>query len=282
MESRRGIRSLIPPGTLAGPETLVEEVAVDRIRPNQYQPRYRVRSEELAELTESIRTHGILQPLVVRRRGSELELIAGERRLEAAKQAGLTHVPVVVREATEREMLELALVENLQREDINAMEAAQAYRRLMEEFGLTQEQVGERVGKRRSTVANSLRLLALPPQIQESIRQGLIGEGHGKALAAVPDPKVQLRVWRRVIRRGLSVRETEALVTRVTTGVPRGTPRAAARPTALDPNLAELEDQLRRRLSARVRILPKGAGGTVEITYADDGDLDRIYWTIMG
>jgi ParB family chromosome partitioning protein len=184
-------------------EGAIEEVPVDQVAPNRFQPRKQAQEEGLAELVDSIRTHGILQPLVVRRMGSGLELIAGERRLEAAKRAGLQRVPVVVRQASDREMVELALVENLQREDINPMDAAEAYARLVKEFGLTQEQVAERVGKSRPAVANTIRLLSLPSMMQEGIRQGKLEEGHGKILAGVADDRVRLRLFRRIVRRGI-------------------------------------------------------------------------------
>jgi len=283
MESRKGLRSLIPTGTLSEPESLVQEVPVDRVRPSRYQPRKGTEEEGMAELVESIRAHGILQPLVVRRRGNQLELIAGERRLEAAKEAGLQRVPVVVREASDREMLELALVENLQREDINPIDAAQAYQRLIEEFGLTQEQVAERVGKSRPAVANTLRLLTLSAPIQEMIRHGRLEEGHGKILAGIEDRRLQLRVWRTVVRRDLSVKATAALVSKLLSDtVPRGTILGGPKTVRLDPNLEEVQSRLRDRLSARVLVHPKAKGGSIEIRYADDADLDRIYSEIMG
>ena len=278
MEKRRGLRSLIPTGTLSeGPEETIQEVAVERLSPSPFQPRRKAQEEGLAELVESVKTHGILQPLVARRKAGQLELIAGERRLEAAKRAGLKQVPVVLREATDREMLELALVENLQREDISPMDAAEAYRRLMQEFELTQEQVAERVGKSRSAVANSLRLLSLPEQIRESLRSGMIDEGHGKVLAGIPQEKLVVRLWRRVVRRGLSVRATEEAAAKLMGRiVPRGTMAAA-----LDPNLQDVQDRMGRALSAKVRLKPKGKGGRIEIQYADDEDLDRIFSKIV-
>ena len=279
MQRHRGLRSLIPTGTLAEAEETIREVAVEELSPSPYQPRRQAGEEGLAELVESVKMHGILQPLVARRREGKLELIAGERRLEAAKRAGLARVPVVVREASDREMLELALVENLQREDINPMEAAEAYRRLMEEFELTQEQVAERVGKSRPAVANAVRLLKLPEAIRESLRRGDIDEGHGKALAGLPEAKLAVRLWRRVVRRGMSVRETEAAAAALAGRVPRGTPKGEL---ALDPNLQDLQDRLTRKLGARVRLRPRGRGGILEIAYGDAEDLDRIFWEIVG
>ncbi len=277
-----GLRSLIPTGTLTGREEVVQEVPVDKLSPSPFQPRTHFDEAALAELVESVKIHGILQPLVIRRVGSELQVIAGERRLQAAKRAGLERVPVVIREATDREMLELALVENLQREDINPMEAAEAYQRLIREFNLTQEQVAEQVGKSRSTVTNSLRLLNLPEAIRASLRKGEIDEGHGKVLAGMPGERLALRLWRRVVAKSLSVRETEKLAERLTgRAVPRGTFRGLP---PLDPNQRELQDRLTDRLGSRTRLRPRlpGTGGTIEIQYADIEDLDRIYWTIMG
>lgn len=278
MERRRGLRSLIPTGTLSeGPQETIQEVAVERLSPSPFQPRRKAAEEGLAELVESVKAHGILQPLVARRKAGQLELIAGERRLEAAKRAGLKHVPVLLREATDREMLELALVENLQREDISPMDAAEAYRRLMQEFELTQEQVAERVGKSRSAVANSLRLLGLPEEIRESLRSGMIDEGHGKVLAGISSEKLALRLWRRVVRKGLSVRGTEEAAAKLMGRiVPRGTMAAA-----LDPNMQDVQDRMGRALSAKVRLKPKGKGGMIEIQYADDEDLDRIFSKIV-
>ena len=282
MERRRGIRSLIPTGTLAESEELIQEVPLDRISPSPFQPRTDWNEEALAELVDSVRTHGILQPLAVRRTDSGYQLIAGERRLRAARQIGMERVPIVVRTATDREMLELALVENLQREDINPMEEAEAYQRLMVEFSLTQELVAERVGRSRPTVANSLRLLSLPEEIRTSLRRGEISEGHGKALVGIRDEKLRRRLWRRVVRKGLSVRETEAAVNKfLGRDVPRGT---SSPELQLDPNLQDLLRRLCDHLGSRIRLKPKarGRGGTIQIEYSDDEDLDRISGAILG
>ena len=283
MQKRKGIRSLIPTGTIEERKETIEEVPVESIVPSRFQPRQEVAGESLAELVESIKTHGILQPLVVRRRGHDMELIAGERRLQAAREAGLARVPVVVREASDQEMLELALVENLQREDINPLEAARAYWRLMNEFGLTQEQAAQRVGKSRPAVANSLRLLGLPEPVQESLRRGEIEEGHGKVLAGLDDARLALRLWRRVVKRSLSVKATAEAAAKLTgRNVPRGTILGGPKSQALDPNLQDLQEQLTRKLSARVRLRQRGQGGVVEIAYADGEELDRIFWEIVG
>jgi ParB family chromosome partitioning protein len=280
LESRRGIRSLIPTGTLAETAEVIQELPVERLSASPFQPRTDWNEEALADLMESVKIHGILQPLVARRTADGYQLIAGERRLQAAKRAGLERVPVIVREASDREMLELALVENLQREDINPMEAAEAYRRLMEEFKLTQEQVGERVGKRRSTVANALRLLSLPEAVRLSLRRGQIDEGHGKVLAGLPSERLMMRLWRRVVQRGLSVRETEMAAAKLMgRDVPRGT-RARA---PLDPNMKDLQKRLMDRLGAEVILRPRlrRSGGMIEIEYEDNEDLDRIFWAIL-
>jgi len=271
---------LIPTGMLSEPETAVQEVPVEQLSPNRYQPRTKADEEAILDLVKSIKTHGIIQPLIVRKRGSELELIAGERRLEAAKRAGLLRVPVVMRDASDREMLELALVENLQREDINALDAAEAYSRLMTEFHLTQEQVSERVGKSRPAVANSLRLLNLPSMMQECIRQGRMEEGHGKVLAGIDDDRTRYRLFRSILRRNLSVRDASILAEKLISGTTAKRPIEAA-PNA-DPNVRDIEDRLRRMLSAQVKIKAKGTGGTIEVAYADWQDLDRIYWQIIG
>lgn len=284
MERRKGLRALIPTGTLGGAEQemLLEEVPLTQVSPNPFQPRKRWREEEMGELVESVRAHGILQPLVARKRGARYELIAGERRLTAARRAGLETVPVATREATDREMLELALVENLQREDINAAEAAEAYRRLTDEFEMTQEEVAQRVGKSRTTVAHTVRLLGLPEEVLESLRKGEIEAGHGKALLGIGHEPLLVRVWRRVVRRGLSVRQTEEVVARVLgQSVPRGT-SPSKRGGMWDPNLGDLEVRLMERLSTRVVVKPAERGGSIEIRYADGEELDRIFWLILG
>jgi len=285
LERKKGLRSLIPDGTVSGGaegEREVVEVGVEELRPSPFQPRRRVGEEGMEELVESVKAHGILQPLVARWSEGRLELIAGERRLEAAKRAGMEKVPVVVREASDREALELALVENLQREDINPMEAAMAYRRLMDEFGMTQAQVAERVGKSRPAVANALRLLRLPLAIQESLRNGHIDEGHAKVLAGIEDRKAAVRLWRRIVRHGLSVRATEEAAAKLQgREVPRGTLLGLPKSAPLDPNLQDLQERLTMKLGARVRIRPRGEGGYIEIPYADANDLDRIFWDIV-
>lgn len=284
MEKRKGIRSLIPTGTLREREETIQEVPITELAPSPYQPRAKVDESRLSELAESIKAHGILQPLILRRSGKGYQVIAGERRLRAAMLAGLTRVPAVIREAKDHEMLELALVENLQREDINPMEAAQAYQRLMDEFGLTQEQVASRVGKSRPGVANTLRMLNLPAAVQTSIREGKLEEGHGKILASFDDRRIMMVLWRRIIKRGLSVKQTSDMAAKLLPGnVPRGTILGGPKFSGgLDPNLLDVQNRITQLLGARTRIRPRpqGSGGVVEIHYSDWEDLDRIYQRI--
>jgi ParB family chromosome partitioning protein len=217
----KGLGALIPATEVSGPG--ISEAALDLIVPNPMQPRQALDAEALQELADSIREHGLIQPLIVTgiqdpASDAEYQIIVGERRWEAAKMAGLTKVPVIVKEATPQEMLELALVENIQRADLNPLEEAAAYRQLMDDFGLTQKQVSEKVGKSRVTVANSVRLLRLPNEIKQALAEGRISEGHARALLALNKQADQLKVLRAIVKRGLSVRQTEEMVRRVTAG----------------------------------------------------------------
>ncbi len=243
---------------------------------NPYQPRRIFAPEALEELTESIRRYGILQPLTVRLREGGYELIAGERRLQAARHAGLTMVPVSVRDCTDEEMLALALVENLQREDLNAMEAARSYQQLAEEFGLSQADIAEQVGKSRSAVANTLRLLALPRRSSRRSSREAISEGHARALLAVANPEQQAALFQQTVKNGLSVRALEALIN----PTPKKTARKKAKsPAAGDANLLQVQTDLQTALSTRVRFQPGSTGvkGVIEIEYYTPEDLDRIY-----
>jgi ParB family chromosome partitioning protein len=274
---RRGLGSLIPGIEEGWPERAqgVRHLRVDEISPNPYQPRRQHDAEKLAQLADSMREHGVVQPLVVRAHDGGYQLIAGERRLIAAQQAGLREVPVVVRECSDREMLELALVENLQREDINCIEAGWAYRRLIEEFGITQEQISARLGRSRSSVSNTLRLLTLPERVQESLLAGRITEGHGRALLALEDNEGMVALCERIERDGLSVRQVEAMTK------PKPVLQSVSRETfqlehALDANVRSLADMMREALGTKVRIRPRGESGTIEIEYYSEEDLDRI------
>jgi ParB family chromosome partitioning protein len=243
-----------------------------------YQPRQQRDDERLEELADSIRTHGLLQPVVVRQTDGGYQLIAGGRRLEAARRAGLMEVPVVLRECSDGESLELALVENLQREDLNPIESAQAYRRLIDEFELSQEEVARRVGRSRSAVSNSLRLLNLPSVIQQSLMADRISEGHARALLMAEDAERALELWQRIEKEGLSVREAEALAR--THGRPKVTRESRVR-SLDDPNVRALESTLQDALGTRVQVRPKATGGTIEIEYYSEDDLDRIVTRIV-
>jgi ParB family chromosome partitioning protein len=274
---RRGLGSLIPGIEESWPERSegVQYVRVDDIISNPYQPRRQYDEEKLAELAESMQAHGVVQPLVVRACDGGYELIAGERRLMAARQAGLQQVPVVVRECTDQEMLELALVENLQREDINCIDAGRAYKRLMDEFGVTQEQVAARIGKSRPAIANTLRLLMLPERVQESLLAGRISEGHGRALLAFEDPESAVALCERIEHKGLSVRQAEAIVKQ------KSTPQDVSRETSgsertIDANIRSLQDRLREALATKVEIHPHGERGNIAIEYYSPEDLDRV------
>ena len=263
------------------PVEILSVIDINKIRLNPRQPRRLLDEEKLDELTESLREHGMIEPVIVRPvDGDAFELVAGERRFRAAVQAGFRSIPAVARVLNDRQSLEIALVENLQREDIKPLECAQAYRRLMDEFGQTQEQIAERVGKKRPTVANTLRLLNLPPQILESLERDEITEGHARALLSIAEPDKQIQVWEQVVKQGLSVRETEQLSRTPRTSRPSRTSpvsRATGRHGHADPNLADIEDKLRRFLGTKVTITrQKGDSGRIGIEFYDDDDLMRI------
>ncbi len=262
----RGLAALIPTTTVG-----VEEVDLDLIVPNPHQPRAAFSEASLQELVESIREHGVIQPLIVSAGESPgvYQLIAGERRLRAARLAGLTRVPVVVKEAADHELLELALVENLQREDLNALEEAQAYRRLADEFGLTQEAIASRVGRSRTAVANSVRLLGLSEEIKASLAAGEVSEGHARALLGLDSETARREAWRQVVERGLTVRQTEELV-RHWSDVPQTSARPARR--SQNPEIASLEEKLRTALGTKVELRrgAKGRGRLVVHFYSDE------------
>ncbi len=265
----RGLDALIPRAT---PSTDTPEIAIDRIARNPHQPRSRFDDDQTAELAASIALHGVLQPIVVRAAADGgYELIAGERRLRAARIAGLSHIPAVVRETAIGESLELALVENVQRADLNAIEEAGAYRELIDRFGLSHEEVARKVGKSRVAVSNALRLLDLAPETREAIADGRISEGHGRALAALTVLELQRAALQVVIDRHLSVRQTEELVRRKRDA---GGPRQGRQ---ISGDLADLEAQLRGLLATRVGIVRTRRGGRLVIDFYSDEELDRIY-----
>jgi ParB family transcriptional regulator, chromosome partitioning protein len=269
----RGLDALIPggPPEPVGPAT---ELDVLRITPNPFQPRRGIAGPEFEELVASVRRHGVLQPVIVRPKDAGYELVAGERRWRAAKDAGLVTIPAVVKDIGDREMLELALIENLRREDLNPVERAAAYRRLADEFQMTQDQVAEAVGSSRSAVANTLRLLELPAEVQTSIACGRITEGHGRALLMAPDQKSLLEIWKSIEEKSLSVRDTEAII--------QGRLRRVSRETSVrrgrrkDPQLADLETQLRERYATSAAIRGNGTRGAIELRYYSSADLERL------
>ncbi len=269
----RGLDALLAPSDTTAPGLL--EVPIDVVRSNPYQPRRSMSDEELTELAASIRTHGVLQPLVVRADGEQYELISGERRLRAARMAGLSTVPVVVRQADEQQMLALALVENLQRSDLNPIEAASAYRRLMTEFGLTQEDIAGLVGKSRAAIANTLRLLSLAPQVQDLVVSGQLSEGHGRALAAVRVADDQLALCRRAVASSWTVRQLESEVGRLTRAQALKTP--ARRRTASSMRSDERAVAFERALGTRVEIRRRGRGGELIIHFYSEEELAAIY-----
>lgn len=275
----RGLAALLPDAAAGATTPGLMQVPTDQIRTNPYQPRQTFDPESLAELAASVAQHGVVQPITVRPApdGAGYQIVAGERRWRAAVAAGLPTVPAVVRPCTERELLEVALIENLQREDIGPIEAAQAYRRCLEEFGLTQEQLAETIGKSRAAVANALRLLKLAPSVQDAIAAGRLSEGHGRALLMLADEARQELLARRIERDGLTVRDAEALARELQGRPVRRAPERADDPPDDDPDLAAFRARLERRLGTRCAIRPRrDGGGTVLIEYFTAEDLERI------
>ena len=258
----------------AGAGAGATEIAVEGIRPNPVQPRLGFHEREMSELVDSIKEVGVLQPLLVRRVGEGYELIAGERRLRAAKAAGLRRVPVIERQTTDDEMLTLALVENLQREDLNPIEKARSFRGLMERFGLTQAQVAERIGKDRSTVANFIRLLELAEPVQHVVSRGTISMGHARALLGLEHASAQQALALRIEEEGLSVRETEQIVARQRDQ--RVSPAKRKPGKAKDPHIRDLEDRIRERLGTRVCLDYKGGKGKITVIFHSEDDLQRL------
>lgn len=246
------------------------QIPLDKIVPNPHQPRLHFDEAKLGELAQSIKEHGILQPLIVSKVNNGYEIIAGERRFQAAKRAGLTAVPAVVRSATEQEKLELAIIENIQRHNLNPIEEAKAYLRLLDEFGMQQEAVAKKMGKSRSAVANTLRLLHLPIEIQRAVAEGKISEGHAKALLAIENPEKQRAVFELIIKEELTVRETEDKVRSVSV---KSHMRSAV---AISPEVTARMEHLAQALGTKVKIAPSGKGGKVVIEYYSQEDLDNL------
>jgi ParB family chromosome partitioning protein len=277
----RGLGALLSAeGTAVATEDS-SEIPIDLIDPSPLQPRIIFDDAKLDELSRSISANGVVQPLLLRRRGPRYELIAGERRWRAAQLAGLTRVPAVVRQVPDEKVLEFALIENIQREDLNPIEEARAYKKLIDTVGLTQEMVAERVGRDRSYVTNYLRLLRLPNDLQDLLQKGRLSTGHARALLGTEEVEIQRRLARKVIERELSVRATEQLV-RDTLEPRKRTPKPGVKP-ASDPNVRAAENKLRRHLGTQVRILqsPNSAAGKIEIEFYNPNDLDRLYSLLL-
>lgn len=255
----------------AGP---VQDLEISALSASPFQPRHEIAGPAFEELVASVRRYGVLQPIVARPANGGYQVVAGERRLKAAQAAGLTTIPAVVREVSDEEALEVALVENLRREDLNPVERARAYRRLVDEFGLTQDQVADVTGGSRSSVANTTRLLELPPDVQAAIENGRLSEGHGRALLSVPDQGRLVQIWQHIEKRGLSVRETEALIKATLRNVSRET--ISRRRLTGDPVLADIAAQLQERFGTGVSILSKGKRGAIQIQYYSHEDLERL------
>lgn len=270
----KGLDALIPDiGPIERKAEDYFQCDIELIRPNPFQPRRRFSEDEMMELTRSIKEQGIIQPLLLRKTENGYELVAGERRFRAAKSAGLAQVPVIVKDISDEKIIEISIVENIQRENLNPMEEAEAYQRLISEFNLTQEQIAERVGKSRPAIANFLRLPQLPEHIKASIMDGTLSMGHAKALLGAATSAQQNEVWRVIVSKGLSVRQTEILIKRLK--------EAKEKPIRPEPSsdeiyLSDLADELSRQLGTKVQIKRRGKKGKVEIEFYNNDDLDRL------
>jgi len=268
----KGLSALLPePKTAPAGPAGASEVAVDQLEANPWQPRSAMDPGRLAELTESIRQSGVVQPILVRPLGDRFQIVAGERRWRAARKAGLVTVPVVVREVPDEELLELALVENIQRQELSPLEEAQAFQRLQAEFRLTQDEIARRVGRDRSTVANTLRLLRLPRELRELVAAGRLDAGHARAILALSHADEQVDLGREAARKGLSVREVERRVALVR--APQGRSGGARK----DANTRAAEERLKAALGTRVELQRKGRGGTLRIAFKSEAELQRLF-----
>jgi len=285
----RGLSALIPDNAPPAVRASVDrdrppvELDIDRLVPNPRQPRTVIDDLKLDELSQSIRANGVIQPVIVRKSiapatsgGDQYEIIAGERRWRAAQRAGLLKVPVVVRDVPDDKLLEVALIENIQRENLNPIEEAQAYRRLADDHRMSQDQMAVAVGKDRATISNYMRLLKLPVEVRNDVAAGSLAMGHARALLGLTDDAAQRRVARETVSRGLSVRETEALVRR------ENEPAAPAEAVRPDANTRAAEEKLRLTLGTRVRIVRKGKGGRIEVDFVNEEELQRIYEQLTG
>jgi ParB family transcriptional regulator, chromosome partitioning protein len=273
----RGLSALIPDAPAPKPSgESALDVDTDRLHPNRFQPRTSMDDAKIEELARSIRSHGIIQPIVVRKAEDGFEIVAGERRWRAAQRVGLLKVPVVVRDIPDDRLLAAALIENIQRADLNPIEEAHAYRRLADEHRLTQEQIADAVGKERSSVTNYLRLLKLPEEVRNSVGSGALSMGHARAILGLPDEAAQLRVARQVVTKSLSVRDTEALVKKA------AHPAAPAPAIESDVHTRAAEERLRFALGTRVRIIRGRKGGRIEIVFTSEDELQRLFERLTG
>ncbi|MGB9698079.1 MAG: ParB/RepB/Spo0J family partition protein [Thermodesulfobacteriota bacterium] len=268
----KGLGALIPEKTPIETEKkkAFQICGIEEIEPNPFQPRKKFNEAQIQELVDSIKEKGILQPLVVRRKGTGYELIAGERRWRAAQKAGLKEVPIIIKDATETELLEFSLIENIQRENLNPIEEAEAFRKLIDQFHLTQEEISKRVGKDRATIANALRLLRLPQDIKESLAEGQITVGHARAFLSLESLEKQRAAFKQVLTSGLSVRQTERLVKRLSR---KASGSIAAKKS---PDWEELIEELQKSLGTKVRIKGRGDRGRIEIDFYSREELDRL------
>ncbi|MGH9899517.1 MAG: ParB/RepB/Spo0J family partition protein [Pyrinomonadaceae bacterium] len=277
----RGLSALLPEAQ-SGLDEELYNIDIDLIDPNPSQPRNNFDEARLEELAQSIRENGIVQPLLVRRDGTRYQLVAGERRWRAAQRASLLKVPAVVREIPENKLLELALIENIQRQELNAIEEALAYKRLIETIGFTQEILAQRVGRDRTFITNYLRLLRLPTDLQDLVERGALSVGHARTLLAIEDVEMQRRIALNIVEKSLSVRETEKMVKQIIKGASPGTSTTRVAAKRNDANVKAAETRLRRRLGTQVRVIGNSTGGgKIEIEYYSDKDLDRIYQIIL-
>jgi len=275
----RGLSALL--GETPSREEQYTEVDIDLIEPNEYQPRTNFKADKLEELAQSIRENGIVQPVLVRRQGFKYQLISGERRWRAAQMAGLSRIPVLVHDVPDEKVLELSLIENIQREDLNPIEEAQAFQRLIDGLGLTQEEVARRVGRDRTSVTNYVRLLKLPKDIQKLVEEERLSMGHARALLGLSSDESQRQLAREVVTKGLSVRATEQAVHRVNRSPAKKTGGSPRQRVTFDANVRAAVEKLRRRLNTQVRVTATSSGGKLEIEFYSDTDFDRIYQIIM-
>jgi ParB family chromosome partitioning protein len=280
----KGLGALLPEMDSESNNNFSTEIDINQISPNPYQPRHDFPDDKLTELADSIKNHGIIQPLVVRQVNGKLQLIAGERRLRAAKLAGLASVPVVIKDLSDQNMMEVAIVENIQRENLSPVEEAEAYRRLMNEFYLTQDDIAKKVGKSRPAIANTLRLLNLPSEVQTDLSSGTLTMGHARALLALKTAEEQKAVWAQIQLQQLSVRETEEMIRKINEPkiVSRETKVVKTETAPRDPNVVVVEEELQHILGTKVTIKRKGKTGKIEIDYYSEDDFERICEKLKG